>query len=376
MHDFSKVHRLVVKIGSSTLTGPQGLASAKISRLAGQLARAHKEGREVVLISSGAIAAGVLKVCLEGRPKTIRQKQACAAVGQAGLMNAWERPLARHGVKTAQILLTADDLAHRRRFLNARNTLATLLEWRIIPIVNENDTVATDEIKVGDNDTLGALVAGLVEADLFVNLTDTDGLYDSDPRTNPRATLITEVEKVDARIMALAGGVGSPVGAGGMYTKVRAAKRLSEQGLPSVIAGSRIAGVIDRLLAGEPVGTYFHPQPQRRPGKKNWLAFAARPKGDLMIDEGAGNALLNNGKSLLPSGLIEARGSFVAGDPVRIVGFGGELLAVGLTNYARFELDLIVGCRSCEIEKRLGAGGHYSDEVVHRDNLVLAGGLI
>lgn len=352
------------------------MATAKIGRLAAQLARAHKDGREVVLVSSGAIAAGVLKVCMAGRPKTVRQKQACAAVGQAKLMNAWEQPLARHGVKAAQILLTADDLAHRHRFLNARNTLATLLEWRIIPIINENDTVATDEIKVGDNDTLGALVAGLVEADLFINLTDTDGLYDSDPSANPQARLITEIEKVDAKIMALAGGPKSAVGTGGMYTKVRAAKRLGEQGLPSIIAGSRIPKVIDKLLAGEPVGTFFHPQPQRLPGKKNWLAFAARPKGDLMIDEGARKALLNNGKSLLPSGLIEAKGSFGAGDPVRIVGAQGELLAIGLTNYARFEVNLISGCRSGEIEKILGLGGHYSDEVVHRDNLVLAGGLI
>ncbi len=369
-----KCRRLVFKVGTNILFEKDGLSRNRLKVLARQAATLRREGREVVIVSSGAIGAGFKKLGLAERPTGLKMKQACAAVGQVHLMAAWDKALDEAGLLAAQILISASDLADRTRFLNAKNTLLTLLERGVIPVINENDTVALDELKFGDNDTLGALVAGLVEADLFVNLTDIDGLYTGDPRRNPAAELITEVDKITPSLLAVAGG-GGPLGSGGMYTKVRAAKRLSEQGLASLVAPGALRDVLLKIIEGGPVGTFFKPRASGRlPGKKNWLAFATRPKGSLIVDEGCALALTRKGKSLLPGGIIEISGSFSAGDAVSIRDPKGRPLAVGLTNYTSAEVEKIMGRTSRHIEATLGYS--HSDEVIHRDNLVLSEGLL
>ena len=282
--------------------------------------------------------------------------------------------MAEAKLEAAQVLISADDLADRTRFLNAKNTLLTLLEYKAIPIINENDTVAVDELKVGDNDTLGALVADLVEADLFVNLSDVDGLYDADPRKHPQATLVGEVEQVTPEIITLAGD-GGPLGSGGMYTKVRAAKRLADSGLPSVIASGITRNVLLKILDGEPVGTFFKPHPTKKMrAKKSWLAFASRPQGVLVVDGGCALAVTSNGRSLLPKGIVTVNGTFTAGDPVLVTNQEGCELALGLVNYSSEEVGKILGCNSEQIITILGYC--HSDEVIHRDNLVLSEGLL
>ncbi|MEW5725344.1 MAG: glutamate 5-kinase [Thermodesulfobacteriota bacterium] len=361
--------RIVVKVGSGVLTAGGGLDNRRVGSLARQISDLKNQRREVILVSSGAIASGFKKIGLSERPRTITQQQACAAVGQAGLMLTYEKAFARYGYKVAQILLTADDLAHRRRFLNARNTLATLLEWGIIPIINENDTVVAAEIKFGDNDTVAGLVTLLIEADLFINLTDLDGLYDRDPRRDPKARFISLVESVNPKIETMASAIPGALGAGGMFTKVRAARRVCRQGVPAVIANGKKNGVLRRLIEGRPEGTLFLPRPKQLRGRKHWIAFTAKPRGRLTIDDGAKKALLRNGKSLLPSGIVEVQDNFHMGDSVNILDLSGELVAVGLSNYSSEELRLIVGCHSRDIESRLGY--KHTDEVIHRDNLVV-----
>ncbi|MFH1092080.1 MAG: glutamate 5-kinase [Pseudomonadota bacterium] len=362
--------RLVIKIGSGVLTGPDGLNTRIIGRLAGQIWSCRNQGREVILVSSGAVASGFKKVGLREKPKTVQHFQACAAIGQAGLMLAWEKALARRGHRVAQVLLTADDLSNRRRYLNARNTLITLLAWKVIPIINENDTVVVDELKFGDNDTLAGLVTSLVEADLLINLTDLDGLYDRDPRRDKNACLIPVVESVGPRIEALASGIPGALGAGGMYTKVLAAKRVASRGVPSIIANGKKNGILEALFSGRPEGTLFLPRSETLSQRKNWIAFAAKPKGSIVVDEGAAGALLRKGKSLLPPGVLKVEGRFACGDAVKVLGPDGAQVAVGLTNYSAEELKFIMGCRTCDIEARLGYKN--SDEVIHRDNLVVS----
>jgi glutamate 5-kinase len=297
-------------------------------------------------------------------------KQAYAAAGQVALMAAWEKALSTHDLRAAQILLTADDLADRHRFIHARNTLLALAELKAVPVVNENDTVALDELKFGDNDTLGSLVASLTESDLFVNLTDIDGLFDRDPKDGSQPPLIPLVERVGPAILAKAGSRGSADGTGGMYTKVRAAGRLAERGVPSVIANGLTRDVLPRLMDGEELGTYFMPAARPRRARKHWLAFAARPKGRLLVDPGAAKALVDQGKSLLPRGVRALEGLFAAGDAVTIAAAeGGAELGVGLVNYTSPELKSIMGRASREIHDILGFC--HSEEVVHRDNLVI-----
>ncbi|MDR2140699.1 MAG: glutamate 5-kinase [Deltaproteobacteria bacterium] len=364
-----KTRRLVVKIGSQVISDGSGLALGRLRALAHQIAELKRQGRECLVVSSGAVASGVKRLGLSVRPTTLRLKQAAAAAGQVALMMAWEKALGVFNLKAAQILLTAEDLADRGRFLNAKNTLSALLEMGLIPVVNENDTVAVEELKVGDNDTLGSLVASLAEADLFVNLTDQEGLFDSDPKTNPAASLIEEVPKVSAATLALAGGSSGPLGTGGMLTKVRAAGRLAERGVPSIIACGLTRDILLRLIEEERLGTYFPPAVKRRGAYKHWLAFAARPKGALVVDAGAAAALRERGKSLLPGGVAGVEGLFAAGDPVSITLAGQDPFGVGLVNYSSPEVSQIMGLASHEIAAKLGY--NHSEEVVHRDNLVV-----
>ena len=372
--ELRKCRRVVIKIGTSVLFENNGLSRNRLKVLSRQAAALKREGREVLLVSSGAVGVGYLKLGLTERPKTLLLKQACAAVGQAFLMTAWEKALADEGLLAAQVLISADDLADRARFLNARNTLRTLLAHGVVPVINENDTVAVEELKVGDNDTLGALACALVEGDLFINLTDLGGLYRADPRFNPAAHLISQVDKVTPDILALAGG-GGPLGTGGMFTKVRAAKRLADLGVASLIADGRSRDIIKRLMEGQEAGTFFTPRPGKTlAGKKSWLAFASRPRGRLVVDYGCAQALTKRGKSLLPGGLIGVAGHFSAGATVEVADEEGRVLALGLSNYDSEEAEKIRGRRSQEIAGLLGYC--HSEEIIHRDNLVLAEGLI
>jgi glutamate 5-kinase len=366
-----KVRRLVVKVGSQILCQDKGLAMGRLKALAGQMSSLMKAGRECVLVTSGAVAAGFPKLGLERKPQTLRLKQAAAAAGQVALMTAWEKAFQFYGLKVAQILLDAGDLSVRPRFLNARHTVYSLLALGLVPIINENDSVAVDELKVGDNDTLGSLTASLAEADLFVNLTDQNGLYNADPKKDPQARLLEDVPAVTPEILALAGEAG-PLGTGGMFTKIRAAGRLADRGVPSLIANGLTRDILLRLLDGENLGTLFWPSERPRRDYKHWLAFAAQPKGRLTVDEGAARALKERGKSLLPGGVIGAEGFFDSGDAVTIGLAEGEPFGAGLVNYSSPEVRLIMGRSSQEIITQLGYS--HSDEIVHRDNLVIFSG--
>jgi len=365
--------RIVVKVGSGVLTRDNGLDVRLIGRLAREISDLKNQGREIILVSSGAIASGFKKVALGEKPQTIQAKQACAAVGQASLIMAYEKAFERRGFQAAQILLTADDLSNRRRYLNARNTLTTLLEWGIIPIINENDTVVVAEIKFGDNDTLAGMITSLVEGDLLINLTDIDGLYDRDPRLDPEARFISLVPSIGPKIEAMASAIPGFLGTGGMSTKVAAARRLARRGVPTIVANGKKAGILKRILEGRPEGTLFLPRPKPLSQRKHWIAFTARPKGRVIVDDGAKSALLKKGKSLLPSGVREVSGNFSVGDSIKVEDKKGHLVAVGLTNYSSAELHQILGCQTCDIEKVLGY--KHSDEVIHRDNMVVGSDL-
>ena len=368
VREVGPVGRVVFKVGSSLVTEDRTLSLAKIDALAAGIAGFAARGGEPVVVTSGAIAAGAARLKLPRRPRTIPEKQAAAAVGQGYLMAAWEQAFRRHGLQVAQVLLTGGDLADRRRFINAQNTLAALLEYRVIPVINENDTVAVDEIRVGDNDTLSATVAVLVGADLLVILSDIDGLYTGDPRVDPKAVLVPTVRGIDAALLASAGGTGSGVGTGGMRTKLVAARRVTDYGIPMAIASGQEAGSIDRLLAGEAVGTVFLPTGRRLAGKKHWIRHTLAPAGDILVDAGAAKALRLGGKSLLPAGVSGARGDFAAGDPVRILGPDGLEVARGLTRYSAAEIASIKGLTTVRLRC---LGCHREDEVVHRDELVV-----
>jgi glutamate 5-kinase len=365
----AQVKRVVIKVGSGVLVGNDGVDPAIIGALVADLCELIDQDYEVLLVSSGAVAAGKGDLGIVGRPPTIPLKQAAAAIGQGRLMRFYKDAFRVCGRRVAQILLTRDDLANRRRFLNARNTLMTLLEYGVIPIINENDTVVVDEIRFGDNDHLSALVTNLAEADLLVILSDVDGLYDSNPRTNPRARLIAKVEQVTPEIEAMAGGVGSEVGTGGMATKIEAAKLASLYGVSTVIVNGRQPRVLPRLFAGEELGSWFLPAVDRLTARKHWIAFTKKPRGRLLVDEGARHALVDKGKSLLPSGITVIEGSFERGDAVRLCDPEGREFARGVINYSQAELTRIQGRNSQDIEGLLGY--QYGAEVVHRDNLVL-----
>ncbi len=362
--------RVVVKVGTNALTNTTGrLHRPHLERLAKELL-AVAEGRELIVVSSGAIALGVERLGLSARPKDIPGKQACAAVGQSRLMRAWEEALAPRVV--AQVLLTHADVQDRRRYLNARHTLERLLAQGVVPVVNENDTVSVDEIKFGDNDTLAGLVAGLVEADALVILSDVDGLYDADPRDDPTAQRVPVVHGVTKEVLATAGGAGSAVGTGGMATKVRAAARVTESGTRCVIAGGHTGGTLARVFRGEDVGTLFEPTAERRQARTAWIAHALKARGTLVVDAGAKEAVLARKKSLLPSGVRRVDGHFAQGDPVDLADEEGQVFARGLSAYSADELRRIAGKKTSQIEAALGFRG--MDEAVHRDDLAVLDG--
>jgi len=366
----SRARRIVVKVGSGLITAPgQGPVASLIARLAADLAAVVKDRREVALVSSGAIATGMARLGLAARPRSIPEKQAAAAVGQSALMWHYEQAFKPHGIQVGQVLLTAQDISDRPRYLNARNTLLALLDFGVLPIVNENDTVAVEEIKVGDNDNLAALVAHLIDADLLVLLTDVDGLYTGDPRRDPTARRLETVEAVTEDIQRLVFDEAGRVSVGGMSTKLQAAQKANASGIPMVIASGRDDGALRRLLKGEAIGTYFRPRDDRLAARKRWIAFAVPPQGRLVVDAGAKKALTERGKSLLPSGLAEVEGEFPAGAVVALAERDGQEFARGLVNYDAEELRKIRGAKTGEIERSLGYKG--LDEVIHRDNLVV-----
>jgi len=366
----SECRRWVIKIGSALLTNDgQGLALDAIDGWVEQMAALRARGLEVLLVSSGAVAEGMTRLGWTRRPHALHELQAAAAVGQMGLIQAYESRFIRYGLHTAQVLLTHEDLADRRRHLNARSTLRTLLALGVIPVVNENDTVTTEEIRFGDNDTLAALVANLVEADLLVFLTDQAGMLDSDPRSNPDATLVTEAQAGDVTLETMASGSGGALGRGGMLTKVRAAARAARSGTLTLIAAGREPSILQRLAADEALGTRLYPTCKPFAARKRWLAGRLQARGRLILDTGAVSVLRDSGRSLLPVGVTRVEGEFRRGDLVVCAGPGGEEVARGLVNYSSEESRRIIGKPSGQIEALLG----YVDEpeLIHRDNLVV-----
>jgi glutamate 5-kinase len=362
--------RIVVKVGSALVTDEgRGLDPVAIDRWGAQLAQLRRLGKEVVMVSSGAIAEGVKRLGWPRRPREIHELQAAAAVGQMGLAQVYESCFRAHGLPTAQVLLTHEDLADRTRYLNARSTLLTLLRLGVVPIINENDTVVTDEIKVGDNDTLGALVTNLIDADALVILTDQQGLYTADPRKDPAATLLARGVAGDPALEGIAGGAGSAIGKGGMITKVLAAKRAAHGGASTVVCSGREPDVLARLAAGEPVGTEFVAQTQRLAARKQWLADHLQLRGAVRVDAGALRALREDGKSLLPIGVVEVVGEFERGEAVAVLDADGQEIARGLSNYGASDARRIARRASSEIEAVLGFV--EEPELIHRDNLVL-----
>jgi glutamate 5-kinase len=363
---------MVVKVGSGLLTTERaGISAERIQMIADELADVAARGIEVALVSSGAIVAGMAKLGLRERPRSMPETQAAAAVGQSALMQQYEVAFARHARVVAQVLLTQEDISARHRYLNARNTLLTLLGYGVLPIVNENDTVAVDEIKVGDNDNLSAFVAHLVDADLLVLLTDVEGLYSSDPLRDPAARKLDTVEVVTSEVEALVWKEPGRVAVGGMVTKLEAARKAAASGIPMVIASGRVPGVLGRLLDGDTVGTYFPARADRLAARKRWIAFAVPPQGRVRVDAGAQRALIQRGKSLLPSGVTDVEGEFEAGEVVAVCieGADGKEFARGLVNFDADELRKIRRAKTADIPALLGYRSF--DEVIHRDNLVV-----
>jgi len=365
-----QARRVVVKIGTSSLTYATGkLNLAQMERLVRDLSDVFNQGRELVVVSSGAVGAGIGKLGLKRRPKTIPEKQAVAAVGQGILMHIYEKLFAEYSQTVAQVLLTRGDLVERRSYVNARNALLTLLEFNVIPIVNENDTVAIEGLKFGDNDTLAALVAGLIDADVLIILSDIDGLYTEDPRANPGARLIPVVEEITPEIEQLAGGPRSEMAQGGMVTKLQAARIAGSSGVFTVVAKSQEPQIVRRLLSGEALGTLFLPAKRKLDSRQRWIAFGSPVQGMLVVDEGAAEALLSRGKSLLPSGIIGVEGNFEAGHVVKVVNASGQEIARGITNYSSGAIEKIRGHKTSEIADILGY--KVFDEVIHRNNLTI-----
>lgn len=366
---FDKARRVVIKVGSAILTSDRGMNQTVVQNLAKEISFLHDSGREVILITSGAVAAGRRKINLTDENSTIKEKQALAAIGQSCLMNHYDEAFNVYGKKIGQILLTHSDLSDRLRYLNVRNTIHTLFKFNVIPVINENDTVSTEELKFSDNDNLGALVANLIEADMFICLTDVDGLYDGDPQSNPEANPIYTVSEVTPEIEAMARNSKSILGTGGMQSKIRAAKMVAAGGGSSFIGPGRMENVLQQLFSGEMVGTFFLPRKEKMQSRKRWIAYVLKPRGTIIIDNGACKAVCEKGKSLLPSGIIEVEGNFNVGDSVLCKDENHKRIAVGLTNFNSKEIHKIKGLRSDKIEQVLG---HKEvDEVLHRDNLVV-----
>lgn len=361
--------RIVVKVGSNVLTAADGLNLEAVSAISSQISTLIDQGKEILFVSSGAMAAGLRKLGLDRRPEEIPKRQAIAAVGQSGLMNAYEAAFAGHNKRVAQILLTGEDLNNRKRYLNARNTLNTLLEWKVVPIINENDTISVEEIKLGDNDNLSAMITLLMDADFLINLTDIDGLYTKDPRTHQDAQLISVVEDFKKEIDTYAGNIPGALGRGGMLSKIKAARKVTTAGVPMVIAKGTDADVLLDLFSGKPRGTYFTPKEKKLNRRKCWIVSTLTPKGSVILDEGAEKALVRKGKSLLPSGITSVQGEFHQGAAVAVLNARGESIGIGLVNYSAADIDTIKGLKTNQIKTRLGEKPY--DEVIHRDNLVI-----
>lgn len=361
--------RIVVKIGSSLLTANgQGLDLDAISHWAMQIADLHTAGHEIILVSSGAVAEGMVRMKLTSRPTDLPSLQACAAIGQMGLIHTWSSVLEKHHIQTAQVLLTHDDLADRRRYLNSCDALQNLIDWRVIPVINENDTVSTDEIRFGDNDTLAAMVAGQVHADLLIILTDQQGMFDSDPRSNPDAKLLTEVRALDDSLFEMAGG-GGVLGRGGMVTKVRAARLAAKSGCPTLIASGESDRVLSRMMAGEMLGTLFSTDKDRMTAHQQWLAAHLQTAGRLIIDDGAVEAIKERHRSLLPVGVKAVEGHFDRGDVVECVDKSGKRIAVGRVNFSSQSADIIKGLASDKVYQVLGEA--RSLEMIHRNHMAI-----
>lgn len=369
---FERPELAVVKVGSSSLRGVDGrLDREQVHALADQIARARAAGTKVVLVSSGAVAAGMGQLGLDHRPVDLPTLQACAAVGQGELIHEYQTVLARHGLPCAQVLLSQDDFVRRSRYLNARTALQRLLELGAVPVINENDVVATEELSYGDNDHLGALVASMLEARLLVLLSDVPGLYRTDPRSDPGAELVERVDDIDGLDVARIGGVGSHVGSGGMRTKVESARVAVRSAAHAVVADARRPGALLAALAGEPVGTWFVAQDQRLDARRLWIGFALATHGRIHVDAGAADALRRRGTSLLSVGVTRADGTFGAGDAVEVVDPAGAVVARGLTNFDVADVSRIAGRSTADAAEAFGAG--YAREVIHRDDLVVVG---
>ncbi len=366
-----KAQRIVIKVGTSTITYANGKRNfAQIDRLAREISDLQNQGKEMILVTSGAVAVGVDRMGLPAKPKTIPGKQAAAAVGQGVLMHTYEKFFADYGQVVAQVLITKTEAIDRHRYTNTRNTFMELLRQRVIPIVNENDVVALDELKIGDNDNMSALVAGIADADLVIILSDVDGLYTANPQTHPDAVIVPKVLEITPTIEASAGGVGSARGTGGMATKIQAAKAATSSGIHLVIASGTEKNAITRILQGEEIGTLFVSRENRLQFRKRWLAFGAQLAGSIVVDDGCAKAIRKaGGCSILPAGIFAVEGSFLPGSTVRVLDRDAHELARGLVHYSSDELAQIKGCRSSDIANILGHKNY--DEVIHRDDLVI-----
>ena len=364
------IRRIVIKIGSRVLASTgKGINSRRMKRIVREIVALQQRGYEIVVVSSGAIVAGMKELGLNHRPRAIPLKQAAASIGQSKVIQLYERLFREFRIKVAQILLTREDIADRRRFLNSRNTLLTLVSYGVVPVINENDTVAVDEIKFGDNDLLSGLVTNLIDADLLIILSDIDGLFTEDPARNPKATLIPMVEEIDRGIESIAGDSRTIEGTGGMSSKVETAKKVTEYGIPAIILNGHVPGLLEKALDGVEVGTLFLPKKSRLTSRKQWIAHAPPTSGRLILDDGARDALVMKGKSLLPSGILDIGGVFEVGDAVTCEDAAGKVFAKGLTNYNAKEIAKIKGKKTGEIAAILGYKDY--DEVIHRDNLVV-----
>jgi len=367
---FDKAKRIVVKVGSAILTDRDGMNREVIRNLAREISFLHNSGREVILVTSGAVAAGKKKIAFIPHGEiSLREKQAFAAIGQSCLMQTYEEAFSQHKKNIAQILLTHSDLADRDRYLNVRNTIMTLFRFGVIPIINENDTVSVEELRFGDNDTLGALITNLIEADMFICLTDVVGLFNGNPQTDPAARPIYTIAEITPEIENMAASIKSDAGTGGMQSKIRAAKMVAAGGGSSFIGPGREENILQSLFGGELVGTFFLPRKEKMQSRKHWISYVLKPKGSLVLDDGACLAIARQGRSLLPSGIRAVEGDFGVGDSVRCVDKNNTVVAVGLINYNAHDVGQIQGCRSDQIFDILGFKD--SDEVIHRDNLVV-----
>ncbi|MEN8188310.1 MAG: glutamate 5-kinase [Thermodesulfobacteriota bacterium] len=367
---FQSADRIVVKVGSAVLTNAHGINREVIANLAKGISRLRDLGKEVILVSSGAVAAGRKRLHLrDATAINLMEKQALAAIGQSQLMQHYDEAFSLHDKIIGQVLLTHSDFADRDRYLNVRNTILSLFRYNVVPIINENDTVSVEELRFGDNDTLGAMICNLIEADLFICLTDVEGLYTANPHTDPDARFVYTVEEVTEEIEAMAGNVKSLLGTGGMLSKIRAARMVAGGGGSSFIGPGKTESILERLFDGEMLGTFFMPSEEKIQSRKQWIAFVLRPKGFLKLDKGACTALCKGGKSLLPSGIVEVHGEFGTGDPVHCIDNGHVAVAAGLVNYSSRDLNIIKQCRSEQIFDLLGFKD--CDEAIHRDNLVL-----